>query len=430
MASMQTPQLCTSLLNSDLSWQYKGWPSSIGAGLDEVADLGWNVFESDFHFPIMVVKESAVQHNIEAMQHFCQHAGLSIAPHGKTTMSPEITRHQLNAGAWGITAATASQARILRAFGVTRILVANQVVDPSGVRWGWQELQADTGFELICLVDSIATVDAMEAALSAEQEGRLIDVLIELGIQGGRTGCRTIAEAVDVAHRVVESSRLRLVGVEGYEGVLPYEPGDFEAVDGFLREVRQLAKDVASVGLFAGLDEVIVSAGGSIFPDRVALILGGEWDIGYPVRTVIRSGGYVAHDSVKYARASPFGVRPPADYLPALQPALFLWAYVVSRPESDLALLGFGKRDVPYDSDLPVPVAVRRWQTVEKTDALEIFSLNDQHAYVRLSSDFQLRVGDMVMCGISHPCAAFDRWRAMPLIDNQYNVVGVVRTFF
>ena len=32
-----------------------------------------------------------------------------------------------------------------------------------------------------------------------------------------------------------------------------------------------------------------------------------------------------------------------------------LWGSVLSRPEPGLALLGFGKRDVPFDIDLPMP---------------------------------------------------------------------------
>ncbi len=62
--------------------------------------------------------------------------------------------------------------------------------------------------------------------------------------------------------------------------------------------------------------------------------------------------------------------------------------------------------------------------------ALELFELNDQHAYVRVPPGFDLAVGDIVGCGISHPCTTFDRWRALPLVDEHCNVAGVVRTFF
>lgn len=421
-----------SVANRDFSWQYKGWPATADPlSLEEIPKQEWDVFEDDFLFPLMVLQEPALRHNVTTMSKFCRDYGVSIAPHGKTTMSPELTHLQLEAGAWAITAATISQTRIFRQFGVNRILLANQLVDPAAVRWTWRELQSHEDFEFSCLVDSLAAIQIMEKALSDEPMGRSIGVLVELGMESGRTGCRTILEAVEIAERVRQSDRLTLAGVEGYEGILHYEGDDFSAVDAFLRRVRQLTEELASGGHFDHLEEVVVSAGGSMFPDRVAEILGMGWTLGRPVRTVIRAGGYVTHDSILYAESGPFGNRPPMKDYPELIPALHLWAYVLSRPEPDLILAGFGKRDVSFDVDLPIPLYVRRSGQTESTQGkLEVFELNDQHAYIRIPADFQLAVGDMIGCGISHPCASFDRWRAMPLVDEDDTVIGAVRTFF
>jgi D-serine deaminase-like pyridoxal phosphate-dependent protein len=420
------------LANADLSWQYKGWPLSVeGADLSTVGALGLNLFRDNFMFPVMVLAEDAMAHNISTVARFCAEHDISLAPHGKTTMSPELALRQLEAGAWAITASTASQARIFRAFGVPRILIAHQVIDPAGVLWMWDELATDPEAELICLVDSLDGVRLMEAALDGRPAGRPIDVLVELGMLGGRTGCRTIADAVAVAERISVSDRLRLVGAEGYEGIIHYRGDDFSEVDRFLTSLRALVDELSAAGRFDHLDEVIVTAGGSMFPDRVAAVLGSGWQTGRPVRPVIRPGGYVTHDSVLYAVSGPFGVREPMASYDALQPALSLWSYVISCPEPDFALLGFGKRDVSFDIDLPVPVIVRRGDTAASLDGeLVVFRLNDQHAYVRVRGDVQLAVGDIVGCGISHPCTSFDRWRAIPLVNRRYDVVGAVRTFF
>ncbi|MCP3976251.1 MAG: amino acid deaminase [bacterium] len=382
-------------------------------------------------FPVATISESDLQHNIATMASFCADIGLSLAPHGKTSMSPEVTERQLDAGAWGITASTASQAQVFRSFGVTRLLIAHQVVDPAAIRWIWDETTAHADVRIVFLIDSIAGVDRVEAALCGRPPARPLDVLVELGAAAGRTGCRSIDEAIDVARRVDASERLRLVGVEGYEGILPAEGGDFSTVDGFLEDVRTLARRLNDLGLFVHLDEVIVTAGGSMYPDRVAVVLGDDWDLGRPVRVVIRSGGYVTHDSIHYAKGGPFRVRPPLDAYPALRPALTVWSYVVSRPEPDLVLLGFGKRDASFDLDLPVPLTVRRGDELHQLDgALELLELNDQHAYVGVPRTFDLAVGDIIGCGISHPCTTLDRWRALPLVDEEFNVTGVVRTFF
>jgi D-serine deaminase-like pyridoxal phosphate-dependent protein len=390
-----------------------------------------NIFDDDFMFPVMVLAENDVAHNIDTVARFCRDNRISLAPHGKTTMSPELSHRQLDAGAWGITASTASQARIFRAFGVPRIVIAHQVVDPAAVRWMWDELTSTPEADLICLVDSVEGVGLMEAALDGRPDGRPIDVLVELGMPGGRTGCRTVEQAIEVATRIEESKRLRLVGAEGYEGIVHYQGDDFTQVDTFLATLRELTERLGAAGLFDHLDEVIVTAGGSMFPDRVVSMLGHGWNLGRPVRPVIRPGGYVTHDSILYTESGPFGVRAPMDSYAQLQPALSLWSYVVSRPEPDLAVMGFGKRDVSFDIDLPVPVAVRRHGRMKPANGeLDVFDLNDQHGFIRIAAGFELEVGDIVGCGISHPCASFDRWRAMPLVDGSYNVVGAVRTFF
>ena len=106
---------------------------------------------------------------------------------------------------------------------------------------------------------------------------------------------------------------------------------------------------------------------------------------------------------------------------------------VHSRPEPDLAIVGFGKRDVSYDVALPRPLCVRRrgdGATREAPAGMEVFRLNDQHAYVRVPPGDDLAVGDQLGCGLAHPCTVFDKWRSIPVVDDGYRVVGAVRTYF
>ena len=414
-----------------LDWQYKGWPrSGCSADIESITAASPNLFTSDFMFPVAVISAGALEHNIATVSRFCDDMGVSLAPHGKTTLSPEIIRRQLNAGAWAITAATANQARTFRAFGVERLLIAHQLVDPAGVRWVSDELSAHPEVQIICLIDSVAGVEAMERALRGRPEGRRIDVLVELGISGGRTGCRDVEEALETAGRAASSPRLRLAGVEAFEGIIGDDEGSEAVVDALLHGLRRLLRLLDGDSQLDCLDEVIVSAGGSMHLDRVVAVLGGNWKLRRPVRLVVRSGCYATHDSRLYARSSPFGTRAPMDDYPRLKPALTVWSYVVSRPEPTLALLGFGKFDASYDVDFPIPVIVRRGSRQEAlAGQLEVFKLDDQHAYVRVPEGFRLSVGDIVGCGISHPCTTFQCWRLIPLVDSDYNVTGAVRTF-
>ena len=397
--------------------------------LADVPSRGWTL--ADLPTPVMVLRETALAHNLSVMASYCSAWGVDIAPHGKTTMAPQLWDRQLAAGAWGITAATAGQARVMRARGVDRVLIANEVVDPVAIAWIAEQL-VDPAFELLCYVDSDRTVDILDAGLGVAGADRPLGVLVELGFEGGRTGCRTIPEAVHVATRVTSSDRLRLAGVSGYEGTICQDrsPECLTRVIAYLERLRELTSTLIDTGAAPdGADPMVLSAGGSAFFDVVVDHLRGPWPSGADVRVVLRSGCYLTHDSGIYERLSPL---PSRDGARGFQPAMELWAHVLSRPEPQLALFGFGKRDVPFDIDLPSPVVIRRASggAVVANGDLEITSLNDQHAYGRVRADLTLEPGDVVGFGISHPCTAFDKWRFIPVLDDDDRVVDAIATSF
>jgi D-serine deaminase-like pyridoxal phosphate-dependent protein len=328
------------------------------------------------------------------MAGYCASHGVLLAPHGKTTMSPEIVRRQLGHGAWAITAATAWQAAVLASFGVRRIILANQVVD----RGSLQILRDLSGVELYCLVDS---PEALE--LIAPLRPR---VLVELGLPGGRTGLRDDAAALRLA-RLVEAGPATLAGVAAFEGIVaaPTLAGNLRLVDGLLHRL-------AAVAARLPVADPMVTVGGSAYFDRVVAVLGGG-----PWRVVLRSGCYVTHDVGAYDELSPFGAtgRGPL----RLRDALHVWAPILSRPEPGLALAGLGRRDVSADAGLPVPRAAGR-----------VTAINDQHAYLDIPADSELRVGDVIRFGISHPCTTFDKWRVIPVVTADGTVRDLVHTYF
>jgi len=357
----------------------------------------------------MVLHCSALEHNIAVMARYCADHGLLLAPHGKTTMAPQIFAAQIEAGAWGMTAATAGQAQVMRAFGAGRIVIANEVVDPGALRWVARELDADPGLELLALVDSVAAVERMDRVLGLEGARRRLDVLVELGVPGRRAGQRGAAGAREVAAAAVRARHLRLAGLECFEGVA----GSRLDADALVGLVVAVAADLD--GAFE-TDEITVSAGGSVYFDRLGPLL--ACDLSRPSRVLARSGCYVTHDHGLYAGASPLAH--------ALRPALELWGEVLSRPEPGLAIVNARRRDAPYDSGLPVPLRRRDGSPLAGWTTSE---LNDQHAFLRGDGP-PLGVGDLVGFGISHPCTAFDKWRVIPVVDDDLRVVSAIRTFF
>ncbi|HEX3813941.1 MAG TPA: alanine racemase [Mycobacteriales bacterium] len=415
------------LLDQPLDWQVKGAPV-LPAGTtiaDFVRDRP-NVFDAGFLPPLMVLRDSALRSNLATMAEFCRSTGTVLAPHGKTHMAPALAKRQLDAGAWGITVATPSQARVYRAAGFTRILLANELVDPAAIAWIAGEV--DAGLKFTCYVDSLDGVALLAAALPAGS--RPLDVLVEVGPEGARTGVRTVEQAVAVARAAAEVSRLRVVGISAYEGGFGNSPGapdeqTQQEVREFLRLLRT-AGEAISATVPADAD-FIASAGGSVYFDLVAEELTRDWKLERPVTVVLRSGCYLTHDNGSYLRKTPFG----RTLSGQLTPAIEVWASVLSRPEPGLALVGMGRRDVAFDIDLPVAESIRHADGSQTTAAgITVTALNDQHGYLHLDADSPLRVGDLVRFGISHPCTALDKWRFIPVVDDDYRVIDYVRTFF
>jgi D-serine deaminase-like pyridoxal phosphate-dependent protein len=421
------------VLDERVDWRYKSFPAGPPTTIREVRGRGWNVLGGEFLLPVMVLKDSALRHNTKLMASWCRRHDVLLAPHGKTSMAPQLLKMQLDHDAWAVTAATMSQVRIWRAFGVQRVILANELVEPASVRWVAGELEADPAFEFYSLVDSVAGVRLLESALGDNGLGRRLRVLLEVGPAGGRTGCRTREQALEVAHAVAGSGHLALAGMEAFEGVIDAHnlSGTIGAINRFLQEMRTLVTELDGAGLFAHVPSVVVTAGGSAFPDRVVAELGGPWELSRPVRVVLRSGCYQAHDAIHYRDLSPFGSRVPETG--PLEEALEVWGAILSLPEPGLAIVGFGKRDVSHDLELPVPRFVKTagpQPPLPLRAGASIVALNDQHAFMKVGAEANLKVGDLVGCGISHPCTAFDKWRLIPVVDDGYRVIDAVLTYF
>jgi D-serine dehydratase len=420
------------ILAEPVGLEFKAFPVTAGlVRIGAAGEQGWNALQPPFATPVLVLKDRALQHNINLMAAYCSARGVSLAPHAKTPLAPQIADRQLAAGAWALTVADVHQARVLRAAGAARLLIANEVAGAASAAWIASQLDSDPGLELYCLVDSAAGAVLLDRQLAeAGLRGRL-PVLIELGIPGARCGCRTVAEAVEVAAQVAALPRLRIAGAEAYENLFP--PGTAGQtsgqVDQLLAGLRELVVTLDARGLFGPAQEILLSAGGSMWFDRVAEDLAGPWALSRPVRTVVRAGAYITHDFDEYEQFSPLAGR--SDGPPRLEQALELWAAVLSRPEPGLAIVNFGKRDAGSDRGLPLPFAARtaRGPAGLPAGQYEVLSLNDQHARLRLPAGSPLAVGDLVGCYISHPCTTFDRWRLIPLVTDSYDVIGAVRSF-
>jgi D-serine dehydratase len=394
----------------------------------EAVSLGWNLLNEDLSLPAAVLYRDKLEHNLSWMQQFIDAYGLQLAPHGKTTMAPRLFQMQLDGGAWGMTLATAQQTHVAWRHGVRRVLMANQLVGRQNMSLVAQLLR-DPGFSYFCLVDSADLVDQLGQFF--EESGQRLQVLLELGVMGGRTGVRDDAQLESVLSALSRwPESLVLCGVEVYEGILKDEP----SVRAFLERAVGVTRRLAAENRFQRSPFLLTGAG-SIWYDVVADVFSAA-GFGQTAEILLRPGCYLTHDVGTYreAQARILERNPVARRMQSgLVPAINIWAYVHSIPEPGRAIIGMGKRDAAFDSGLPTPALHFRPGQAAPTPAPAHWSLSkmmDQHAYLDIAGGDQLRTGDMIGFDISHPCLTFDKWRVLPVLDSRYQVVDLVETFF
>ena len=382
----------------------------------------------DVSLPALVIHRDALEHNIAWMQDFVTRSGAVLAPHGKTSMAPALFRRQLEQGAWGLTLATAVQTCTAYAGGVRRVLMANQLVGRANMAL-IADLQADPAFEFYCMVDHPDNVAALGGFFA--ERGQQLNVMIEYGVVGGRCGCRTEDEVLALAQAIKAQPALALCGIEGYEGVIHGEHA-VSGIRAFAASLVRLALQLQREGAFA-LDKPIITASGSAWYDLIAEGFEAEAASGFFL-SVLRPGSYVVHDHGIYKEAQCCVLDRRSDLHEGLRPALEVWAHVQSLPEPGFAVIALGKRDVAYDAGLPMPLKRYREGGLpavgDDVSACKVTAVMDQHAFMTVAPGTELRVGDIISFGTSHPCLTFDKWRTGCVVDEQFNVVEAIEITF
>lgn len=395
---------------------------------EQIAALGWNLLHEDLSLPAAVLYLDRLQHNLQWMQRFIAAYGVQLAPHGKTTMAPKLFDMQLKAGAWGITLATAHQTTVAYAYGVRRVLMANQLTGKQNMET-ISRLLEDRDFEFFCLVDSARQVEQLGEFF--RKKGQRLHVLLEVGADGGRTGVRDAGQLESVLDALRRYRRsVALSGVEIFEGVLEGET----AIRDLLQRAVDTTKKLAAENYF-DRDPILISGAGSFWYDVVADVFS-KANFGRPAEIVLRPGCYLTHDGGIY-RVSQRQIKsrnPIAQQMhSSLVPALQVWAYVQSVPQKNRAIIALGRRDASFDSGFPIPALHYRPGSAVPTPVPENWKtvkMWDQHAYLEIEERDDIQVGDMVSFDISHPCLTFDKWRYLTVLDNNYQVVDIVQTFF
>ncbi|TAU61033.1 amino acid deaminase (plasmid) [Rhizobium ruizarguesonis] len=407
--------------------------------LDAIGKQGWKPYDGRMALPLISLDRQAFSGNVELMMAYVKSHGAEIAPHAKTPMSTALAEALLAAGAWGTTVADIRQAAVLLKAGQRRLILANEIGGAAAARRLAALLGHYPDAELHIFVDSTALVDALRTAWQERANLPPLGLLVEFG--AGRAGARGVdaAEAILEAILAAETPAFRLTGIAAYEGAAATADAQetMRRIDALMAVTSDfLPKLRAWIG-----DErpLLVTAGGSIFFDVVIARLSAAVAADPACRLVLRSGAIFFHDHGIYERGlagldARGGFRIGGETISAaagFRPALRVWAEVLSRPEVRLAICGMGMRDVAMDQGLPRPLVLyRNGAYFADLESAEVFRLNDQHAFVALADGSDVAVGDVIECGISHPCTCLDRHTILYGLDPDHSVTTAYLTSF
>ncbi|NVN80119.1 MULTISPECIES: amino acid deaminase [unclassified Vibrio] len=387
----------------------------------------YRLVDEDISLPVAIIKQSALTNNLNWMQSFANHHQVKLSPHGKTSMTPDFFRQQLENGAWGITVATPAQAEIAAMAGAKRIIMANQLVGKTNMAI-IEQLINEFEVDFYCCVDSSVNVQQLNQYFANKKQ--TLKVLIEFGVPGGRCGCRSPQEVLELAQTIQDTPALSLAGIEVYEGVIHGDNAE-QDIRTFLNQALTSVESLASDGLITG--QPIITGAGSAWYDVVAECLANLTDY----LAIIRPGCYAIHDTGIYLDAqSKVLQRAQVNQGYAcelggdLESALEVWAYVISRPEPTKLVIGLGKRDVAFDAGLPIAERGYRNGEAISVKGLTATAVMDQHTFVETDGSAEIEVGDMIAFSTSHPCLTFDKWRYIAISDDDYQVTNWVETCF
>ena len=237
----------------------------------------------DLETPAALIDEPCMLSNVSRMQARMDSLGVSFRPHVKTSKCIEVARRQITAGARGITVSTLKEAEQFHEAGFKDILYAVTLA-PNKVAQAIALL--DRGCDLQLVVDSIEAAKALIAAARKAQQRPC--VLIEIDVDGHRSGVQPDAPLLIELGRLLADSGLTRIGVMTHAGS-SYDYQTEHELIGIAEQERSLCVMAAERLRSSGINCSIVSVGSTPTALSARSLTG---------VTEVRAGVYVFFDLV------------------------------------------------------------------------------------------------------------------------------------
>jgi len=283
--------------------------------------------------PALLVDIDILDRNIALMQDCASALGVKLRPHAKAHKCVEIARRVTAAGAIGVCCATIDEAEQMALGGIGGILLTTPLTSHDAIARLRQLLQRDADITIVA--DHPASVSTLSEATAGT--GRALDVVVELDVGVGRTGCLEIADAVALAQQVSTAPALNYAGIQAYWGNL-------QQVSPFSERSRLVGIQAARLRALiaaltsAGLPPTIVTGGGT-GSHRIDAATG--------LFTELQPGSYLFMDSS-------YGAIDISEDSNPFTPSLFVAAAVVSANMPGRVVVNAGWKALAADSGKPV----------------------------------------------------------------------------
>ena len=288
---------------------------------------------SDVPTPALLVDIDILDRNIALMRDSAAALGVKLRPHAKAHKCVEIAQRVMVAGAIGVSCATIGEAELAALGGVEGILVTAPLTSPDAIRRLGQLLVR--GADIAVVADHPASVGRLSAVAAAA--GRDLEVVVDVDVGMGRTGCLEIADAVALAQQIAGAPNLNYAGIQAYWGNLQHVTPFGERARRITVQADRVRAVIAALSA-AGFAPGIVSGGGT-GSHRIDAATG--------LFTEIQPGSYLFMDSCYSAISISENDNP-------FIPSLFVAASVVSANKPGRVVVNAGWKAFAADSGKPV----------------------------------------------------------------------------
>jgi 3-hydroxy-D-aspartate aldolase len=297
-------------------------PAEIGMPLDEVDT------------PALVLDLDAFERNLARLPERIAQSQVRLRPHAKTHKCPVIALKQIALGAVGVCVQKVGEAEAMVFGGVRDVLVTNEIVGRQKLR---RLLALAPLARIGVCVDDPGQVAALAAA--AGEAGVTLAVYVEVNMGGNRCGVEPGAPALDLARRVADAPHLAFAGLQAYHGSAQH-----------LRLWEERRAAIAEAAEKAGRTRDLIEGHGIACPVVTGAGTGSfEFEAASAVYTELQCGSYVFMDA-DYGKNRGRDGAPTRDF----EPALFVWATVMSRPAAERAIVDAGLKALAFDSGPPL----------------------------------------------------------------------------